>query len=203
VAAAGILCALFAALTLLPALMALLGRAAFWPFRPKLLPETQREPALVTGLEGQKGLWRATGSLVARRPRTVWVGSVLLLLVAGAGLLQLKANGVAQTDVILTASNAVDGQEALGRHFDAGSGSPAVIVTDETTAGETRSGPSGNSRESRPVIMPKTCTTELPMQVSICGAISPKAVSGPATNTNGLRAAASTSGTNGRGMVER
>ena len=136
VAAAGILCALFAALTLLPALMALLGRAAFWPFRPKLLPETDREPELVTGLEGQKGLWRATGSLVSRRPRTVWVASVLLLLVAGAGVLQLKANGVAQTDVILTASNAVDGQDALGRHFDAGSGSPAVIVADEANAQE-------------------------------------------------------------------
>ena len=136
VAAAGILCALFAALTLLPALMALLGRAAFWPFRPKLVPESEREPELVTGLEGQKGLWRATGSLVARRPRTVWVASVLLLLVAGAGILQLKANGVAQTDVILTASNAVDGQVALGRHFDAGSGSPAVIVASEAGAQE-------------------------------------------------------------------
>src|SRR6476619_2810305 len=136
VAAAGILCALFAALTLLPALMALFGRAAFWPFRPKLLPETEREPELVTGLEGQKGLWRATGSLVSRRPRTVWVASVLLLLVAATGLLQLKANGVAQTDVILTASNAVDGQDALGRHLAAGSGSPAVIVADEANAQE-------------------------------------------------------------------
>jgi RND superfamily putative drug exporter len=134
VAAAGILCALFAALTLLPALMALLGRAAFWPFRPKLIPAGQREPALVTGLEGQKGLWRATGSLVSRRPRTVWIASVLLLLAASAGVLQLKANGVPQTDVILAASNAVDGQDALARHFDAGSGSPAVVVVEEGTA---------------------------------------------------------------------
>jgi RND superfamily putative drug exporter len=131
VAAAGILCSLFAALTLLPALMALLGRAAFWPFRPKLVPEDEREPELVTGLEGQKGLWRATGSLVSRRPRAVWIASVLLLLVASAGVLQLKANGVPQTDVILTASNAVDGQDALARHFDAGSGSPAVVVADQ------------------------------------------------------------------------
>ncbi|RNL56379.1 efflux RND transporter permease subunit [Arthrobacter oryzae] len=134
VAAAGILCALFAALTLLPALMALFGRAAFWPFRPKVLPETEREPRLSTGLEGQRGIWRATGSLVSRRPRTVWVASVLLLLVASTGILQLKANGVPQTDVILTASNAVDGQDALARHFDAGSGSPAVIVADEAKA---------------------------------------------------------------------
>ncbi|MFD0044627.1 MMPL family transporter [Pseudarthrobacter scleromae] len=136
VAAAGILCSLFAALTLLPALMALLGRAAFWPFRPKLVPAEDREPELVTGLEGQKGLWRATGSLVSRRPRAVWIASVLLLLVASAGVLQLKANGVPQTDVILTASNAVDGQDALARHFDAGSGSPAVVVADQSKAQE-------------------------------------------------------------------
>src|SRR6476661_1328984 len=136
VAAAGILCSLFAALTLLPAMMALLGRVAFWPFRPKLLPATEREPELVTGLEGQKGIWRATGSLVSRRPRTVWIASVLLLLVASAGVLQLKANGVPQTDVILAASNAVDGQDALARHFDAGSGSPAVVVADQGKAVE-------------------------------------------------------------------
>ncbi|HEY8702971.1 MAG TPA: MMPL family transporter [Arthrobacter sp.] len=134
VAAAGILCSLFAALTLLPALMALLGRAAFWPFRPKLVPAGEREPALATGLEGQKGIWRAAGSLVSRRPRAVWAASALLLLVAFAGVLQLKANGVPQTDVILSASNAVDGQDALARHFDAGSGSPAVVVADQGRA---------------------------------------------------------------------
>ena len=134
VAAAGILCSLFAALTLLPALMALLGRAAFWPFRPKLLPDDEREPEIVTGLEGQKGLWHATGRLVSKRPRVVWVASVLLLLVAATGVLQLKANGVPQTDVILAKSDAVDGQEALARHFDAGSGSPAVVVTSQGAA---------------------------------------------------------------------
>ncbi|MFJ4210292.1 MMPL family transporter [Paenarthrobacter sp. NPDC089675] len=134
VAAAGIVCSLFAALTLLPAFMALLGRAAFWPFRPKLLPDDEREPELVTGLEGQKGLWRGVGSLVSRRPRVVWIASVLLLVVASAGVLQLKANGVPQTDVILAKSDAVEGQDALARHFDAGSGSPAVVVASQGTA---------------------------------------------------------------------
>jgi RND superfamily putative drug exporter len=136
VAAAGIVCSLFAALTLLPAFAALLGRAAFWPFRPGLLPEEAREPDLTTGLEGQRGLWRAIGTLVSRRPRTVWVASVLLLVVASAGILQLKANGVPQTAVILSASSAVDGQAALARHFDAGSGSPVVIVSSQGKAGE-------------------------------------------------------------------
>ncbi|WP_159708112.1 MMPL family transporter [Arthrobacter sp. 18067] len=134
VAAAGILCSLFAALTLLPALMALLGRAAFWPFRPKLLPDDEREPEIVTGLEGQKGLWRGIGTLVSKRPRVVWVASVLLLLAASTGLMQLKANGVPQTDVILSQSDAVDGQDALARHFDAGSGSPAVVVASQGAA---------------------------------------------------------------------
>lgn len=134
VAAAGILCATLAALTLLPALMALLGRSAFWPFRPKLVPDVEREPRLTTGLEGQKGLWKAIGSVVSRRPRIVWVASVLLLLAASGGILQLKANGVPQTEVILSPSNAVEGQDALARHFDAGSGSPAVIVTGEASA---------------------------------------------------------------------
>ncbi|MFF1830326.1 MMPL family transporter [Paenarthrobacter sp. NPDC058040] len=134
VAAAGIVCSLFAALTLLPAFMALLGRAAFWPFRPKLLPDDEREPELVTGLEGQKGLWRGVGTLVSRRPRVVWIASVLLLVVASAGVLQLKANGVPQTDVILAKSDAVDGQDALARHFDAGSGSPVVVVASQGAA---------------------------------------------------------------------
>jgi RND superfamily putative drug exporter len=64
------------------------------------------------------------------------VASVLLLLVAAGGLFQLKANGVPQTDVILTASNAVDGQDALARHFDAGSGSPPVVIADQGKAAE-------------------------------------------------------------------
>jgi hypothetical protein len=35
-------------------------------------------------------------------------------------VLQLMANGVPQTDVILAASNAVDGQDARAWHVDAG-----------------------------------------------------------------------------------
>ncbi len=49
--------------------MALLGRAAFWPFRPELVPEDQAGTSnLSPAWKGQKGIWRATGSLVSRRP---------------------------------------------------------------------------------------------------------------------------------------
>jgi RND superfamily putative drug exporter len=43
---------------------------------------------------------------------------------------------VPQTDLLLTPSQSVAGQKALARHFDAGSGSPAVIVAPEGEADE-------------------------------------------------------------------
>jgi RND superfamily putative drug exporter len=54
------------------------------------------------------------------------------LLAACTGLLQLKASGIPQSDLVLGQSEARDGQSALGEHFPGGSGSPTVIVTDET-----------------------------------------------------------------------
>ncbi|WP_426519633.1 MMPL family transporter [Diaminobutyricibacter sp. McL0618] len=139
IAAIGIVFSLLSALTLLPMLLVLFGRAAFWPFRPRFTGEEHHEAshaagASVRGLEGITGLWRRVGTLIASRPRLTWVAALVLLGVCIAWLPQLKANGVSQTDVILSQSDAVDGQKVLARHFDAGSGSPVVIVTDEAKA---------------------------------------------------------------------
>jgi len=144
IAAIGILFSLLAALTFLPALLVAFGRGAFWPFLPKVghankeadpvsvdgLDATSRDDA-ARGLAGIGGLWRRVGLLIARRPRATWVVTLVLLLAAGSGILQLQANGVSQTQVILGPSNAVDGQKALAAHFDAGSGSPVVIIADQ------------------------------------------------------------------------
>ncbi|CAN5413634.1 MMPL family transporter [soil metagenome] len=130
VAAVAIFFALLAALTALPALLVLCGRAAFWPFRPKYV-----EP--VAGVEAPvktARLWGGVGRLISRRPRAVWITSVVLLGAAALGLLQLQANGVPQTDLLLTQSDSVDGQKLLAKHFDAGSGSPVYIVTTESDA---------------------------------------------------------------------
>lgn len=144
IAAIGIVFSLAAALTLLPALLLLFGRAAFWPLRPRY----NLEPAVAvafhhgkhaaptaggpeTGLERLKGVWRWVALLVARRPRVLWIASLLILVSGALGLTQLQAGGVPQSALILAPSNAVDGQEALGRHFDAGSGSPVYIVAPE------------------------------------------------------------------------
>ncbi|MHA7261701.1 MMPL family transporter [Arthrobacter sp. TMN-37] len=132
IAAIGIVFSLAAALSLLPALLLIFGRAAFWPLRPKV-GTGSRNPAAggPAGTEGLRGLWRAVAVLVARRYRAVWIGSLLVLGAGALGLTQLQASGVPQSELILTSSNAVDGQEALGRHFDAGAGSPIAVIAPE------------------------------------------------------------------------
>ncbi|MEN2739480.1 efflux RND transporter permease subunit [Microbacterium sp. X-17] len=137
IAAIGIVFSLLSALTLLPTLLAVFGRAAFWPFRPTYAGgehahEHKHEGTeRVAGLEGIRGVWRRVGLLIAHRPRLTWIVSFVVLVACAFGLTQLKANGVEQTALVLTQSDAVDGQKVLARHFDAGSGAPVLIVAKE------------------------------------------------------------------------
>ncbi|SDD60540.1 MMPL family transporter [Glycomyces harbinensis] len=117
VAAIGIGASFLAATTFLPAVLALFGRAAFWPRR--------------TGAErAGSRLWSGVAALVRRRPRAVWLTTAAGLVIAAAFMTQLKADGTTQTEVFLTDVDSVAGQEVLAEHFDAGSGAPAVIVAD-------------------------------------------------------------------------
>src|SRR5699024_2861358 len=52
------------------------------------------------------------------------------------GVTQLEADGVPQSDLVLTASSARDGQAALGEHFPAGSGSPMQIIIAQSSLQE-------------------------------------------------------------------
>jgi len=126
IASIGIAFAILSALTFLPALLALVGRAAFWPFVPKqpiALPSDLTQPV--------RGFWPRQARLVARRARPVWIVCLVVLLAAGTGILQVKADGVPSSDLVLGASEAREGQQVLGEHFDAGSGSPAYVLVDE------------------------------------------------------------------------
>ncbi|GAA5229836.1 MMPL family transporter [Arthrobacter cryoconiti] len=138
IAAIGIVFALLASLTLLPVLLVVFGRVAFWPFRPRLETDAEHShranTTSVHGLEGITGLWNKVGTLVSRRPRATWAISLIVLLACGSGLLQLQANGVPQSDVILTKSEAAAGQKVSAEHFPSGSGSPVVIVVDQAKA---------------------------------------------------------------------
>ncbi|WP_245560981.1 MMPL family transporter [Agromyces subbeticus] len=121
VAAIGIVFALLASLTLLPALLLWAGKAAFWPRRPAAAASDQDELP-------ERGIWAGVGRLVAKRPRTVWVVSALALGAMSLGLVQLDADGVASSEFVLGESQARDGQMLLGEHFPAGSGTPAVVI---------------------------------------------------------------------------
>ena len=127
VAAIGIVFAMLSALTLLPALLLLFGRAVFWPRRPRF------EPEVVAEEHGMRttGLWARLSGLIKKRPRVIWIATTLVLLAGAAGVTQLDAQGVPQSDLVLGASEARDGQVALGEHFPGGSGSPVSVIVDE------------------------------------------------------------------------
>ena len=131
VAAIGIVFALLAALTLLPAIMLAAGRAAFWPLRPVF-----GSPHPDLDGDRPRKLWPWVGRLIAGQPRLIWSVTALVLVVASLGLLTLKADGVAQSEFVLGPSQARDGQAVVSDHFPGGSGTPAVIVGPESKLGQ-------------------------------------------------------------------
>ncbi|GAB3565388.1 efflux RND transporter permease subunit [Arthrobacter alkaliphilus] len=124
IGAIGIGFSMLASLTLLPAALGLLGRTAFWPRTPRKAPANSDIPRT----------WRLLANTISTRPRAVWLGATAVLVVCASGLLQLQASGLPQSALILSKSEAVDGQAALGRHYPAGAGSPVVVVAGEKVA---------------------------------------------------------------------
>lgn len=136
IAATGIVFSLLATLTFLPALLALFGRVAFWP--SKIHTNQDSKPVKIkTGQEELAGVWKRVGALIAAHYRRVWIGTVVVLAICSLGLSQLKASGVPQTELILSESNAVEGQKAIARHYDAGSGAPVLVASPEKSVGAT------------------------------------------------------------------
>ena len=133
VAAIAIVFSFLAAITALPALLLLAGRAAFWPFMPKVAPaaEPAATPTGPPGLAAGGGFWGAVGRLIATRPRITWIVTAVILGAFSLGVLQLSASGVPQTDLLLAQSQSVDGRKALAQHFEAGSGTPVVVIAPE------------------------------------------------------------------------
>ncbi|MDA0634824.1 MMPL family transporter [Nonomuraea sp. MCN248] len=129
VAALGIGAALVSALTFLPAVLLLLGRAAFWPLVPRAgAGETDADST--AAIVRRYRLWGRVAKSVERRPRAYWVTTVVLLAAAAAFVPQFKAEGTSQLDVFRTEVESVAGQRTLERGFGAGSSAtPAVILT--------------------------------------------------------------------------
>ncbi|MFC3500720.1 MMPL family transporter [Micromonospora krabiensis] len=127
VAATGIAATLLVMLTFLPALLVLGGRWAFWPRRPR---HDQADP------RAEHGLWARIAGFVARRARPVWLVTTVLLGLLAIGLTQLGTTTLGQSDLFTERTQSVVGQEAIARHYPAGTGSPVTVFTRQEAAGE-------------------------------------------------------------------
>ena len=67
IGAMGVGLAMIAMLTMLPALLTVCGRRAFWPYIPRYGSE---------GPDETHGVWRRIADWVGRGPRRVWIGTV-------------------------------------------------------------------------------------------------------------------------------
>ncbi len=129
IGALGIAMAMVSMLTILPALLAVFGRRAFWPFIPRVGTH---------GTDASHGVWRRIADWVARGPRRVWVGTsaVLALMITGLTFLNsdLTTGNMFRSDV-----DSVQGQELVEAGFPAGSNAPTeVLVTDENALASVR-----------------------------------------------------------------
>ncbi|MFH9010303.1 MMPL family transporter [Streptomyces sp. NPDC017943] len=126
VGAIGIACSLLTTLTFLPAVLALLGRTAYWPSRPKQPQDS---------VEGS-GVWRRVAALVSARPRRTWAVTALLLAVCAAFAPSLSSKGVPLDEIFVNDAPSVAAQRTLGEHFPGGSGNPAIVIADAGRAEE-------------------------------------------------------------------
>ncbi|MFE5548432.1 MMPL family transporter [Streptomyces sp. NPDC056534] len=124
VGAIGIVCAVLSTLTFLPAVLVLLGRAAYWPSKPR--------PSESEG--GGHGIWRRVAALVDRAPRKVWAATLAGLLACAAFSPLLESKGVPLDEIFVNDAPSVAAQEALGRHFPGGAGNPAIVIADAAAA---------------------------------------------------------------------
>ena len=129
IGAMGVGIAMISMLTMLPALLVIFGRKAFWSPFFDTIPHVGQQ-----GTDETHGRWRSIGEWVAARSRRVWVGGTLLLV--------LLALNVTQIDTGLTNSNSfrgdvesVEGAEILARSFPSGLGGLTNVIVPDRAEG--------------------------------------------------------------------
>jgi RND superfamily putative drug exporter len=119
----GIAIAMLSMLTMLPALLTVFGRRAFWPFIPRVGSE---------GADVTHGIWRRIAQWVARGPRRVWVGTLAVLAVMIVGLAFLNSD-LTSGNMFRDDVGSVRGQQLVDAGFPAGTNAPTdILVTDES-----------------------------------------------------------------------
>ncbi|MFC7266813.1 MMPL family transporter [Streptomyces lutosisoli] len=114
----GVLCALVAMLTLLPALLVLLGRRVFWP----LVPAFGSEP------KQRRNLFSAMGSSAGRRPYAVLAGGAVLLGALALGTLNLPGS-LKQQDSFAHKPDSVAAIETLAKAYPGQGTQPLTVIT--------------------------------------------------------------------------
>ena len=129
IGAMGIAMAVLSMLTVLPALLTLFGRRAFWPYIPRFGTE---------GADETHGRWRRIADRVARRPRRVAIGAGAALGVMILGLTFLNSD-LTTGNMFRNDVDSVEGQKLLETGFSAGTNAPTdVLVTNRARVDEVR-----------------------------------------------------------------
>jgi RND superfamily putative drug exporter len=125
VLAIGITVGMLSMLTLLPALLVIVGRWAFWPL----------VPAYGSVDHTRDGIWARLGAWISRRPRVVWVVTTLVLGTLALGMTSLKAEGLSYAESFTGKPESIVGEEILAKHFDVGVAQPAYVISSADSAG--------------------------------------------------------------------
>jgi putative drug exporter of the RND superfamily len=118
IGASGIALAMLVMCTLLPALLAIVGRRAFWPFIPRYGSE---------GTDATHGVWRRIAERVGQRPRPVWIGSIAALLVMSLGLVFFNTN-LTTGNQFRDEESSTRGQDLVAQAFPAGANAPNTVL---------------------------------------------------------------------------
>jgi putative drug exporter of the RND superfamily len=124
VLAIGVVVALAAMMTLLPAMLVIVGRWVFWPVKP----------AYGTDEPTTRGFWARVGRRIAIRPRLVWVVTAVILGAMALGLTGLKASGLTTAQGFRHTPDSVAGQTVIDQHFPAGAGQPVIVIGNQAHA---------------------------------------------------------------------
>jgi putative drug exporter of the RND superfamily len=140
VGAVAVTSALLAQATFLPAMLLVVGRAAFWPGLPRAdevrsvvgraacLPRLPRLPRADEVGREESRVWSSIGVRVARRPVRVALAAVVLLGAACVGLLSLQTDNNPLSNV-KGQPESVIGAQLFAAHFGAGAIAPLILLT--------------------------------------------------------------------------
>ncbi len=114
--AIGIALMLLAGLTLLPALLAILGPAVFWP------------SGTAARSEARPGVWDRIGGVVTRRPGRTLIGGIILFGALGSTLLATGVAGFGFSTASPAGSDSGAGAALIAAHFPSSNASRSAVL---------------------------------------------------------------------------